>query len=459
MMNETARAKMIRARSELVLDYPFFACLALRLDMREDSTCRSAWSDGRFIAYNPAYVDSLPLEKVKGVQCHEVLHLACRHHLRRGEREPGTWNRACDLAINHILLEAGLALPAGYLDDPEHRGKSAEAIYAAITGDDEDLRGGADGGPRTGETSDETTSENVGRDDRPESSGRAESAGEPSEEVSPETGDAAGSDGEGDNDDAGESNDPGMSGEIRDASPDSGGTDRDGALLREDQYWRAALAQAVNKSRQAGELPGGLERLISELLSPALHWRELLRRFVSDAAKNDFTWVRPNRRYIHAGLHLPGLENMELAEIAVAVDVSGSVSQFELDAFAAELSAVLEEFDATLTVIACDAEVTSLERLGRMDLPLAFAAKGGGGTDFRPPFRLLEREGVRPACMLYFTDMECSRFPEEPDFPVLWVTANRDFAAPPFGEVVLMEEDHEYGMEHYEKARQSSARP
>ncbi|MFW5734726.1 MAG: DUF2201 family putative metallopeptidase, partial [Oceanidesulfovibrio sp.] len=70
-MNETARLKMIKARSELVLDQPFFAHLALRLDMKEDPTCRTAWSDGRVLAYNPTYIEVMPLEKVKGLQCHE----------------------------------------------------------------------------------------------------------------------------------------------------------------------------------------------------------------------------------------------------------------------------------------------------------------------------------------------------------------------------------------------------
>ncbi len=436
-MNPEARAKMVKARSELVLDHPFFAHLALRLDMREDNTCGTAWTDGRVLAYNPAYMASLPLAKIKGIQCHEVLHLACCHHTRRKGRDKKLWNTACDYAINHVLLDAGLELPDGYLDDPQHHGKSADSIYARLLDNDQEIKGGADSGPQQeveaaedgqGGKSDAPPQENV---DKVSSS---ESTGEDADEGRD---DAAGGIG----DDSGAlstpSEDPGMTGEVRDADFSDGDSSSD--LELEEDNWRVATSQALQKSRESGDLPGALERLLCSMLAPALSWRELLRRFLENAARNDFTWMRPNRRHLHTGLYLPGLENQELAEIAIAVDVSGSITQNELDSFGRELSAVLEEFDTSLTVFTCDAALTARERLCRWDLPLDFAITGGGGTDFRPPFSQLERDGNAPACLIYFTDLESSHFPEEPGYPVMWVTPNKGHTPPPFGEVVIME--------------------
>ena len=55
------------------------------------------------------------------------------------------------------------------------------------------------------------------------------------------------------------------------------------------------------------------------------------------------------------------------------------------------------------------------------DLPGEITVKGRGGTDFRPGFEWLDEHDVRPAVCLYFTDMECSRYPEtEPGYPILW---------------------------------------
>lgn len=436
-MNQRARSKMIKARSELVLDQPFFANLALRLEMREDPTCPTAWSDGRVLAYNPAYIEAMPLEKVKGLQCHEVLHLACCHHTRRNDRDKQRWNRACDYAINPLLIEAGMELPTGFLDDPEHHGKSADAIYGALVNRNEEMRGGArDGQDSEAQTLDQ---EAEGATKGAERLERGEESGQAGESSAEDQGAARGGAG-GDEGDADASDDPGMSGEVRDAPGNAGDGDNEASLRLEEESWKLALAQAVHKARQAGELPGGLERLVGELLWPSLGWRELLRRFLSQAARNDYSWVRPNRRRLHDGCYLPGLESQELAEIAVAVDVSGSVSQSWLDAFASELSAILEEFDAVLTVFTCDAAMSSEERLGRSDLPLNFRAMGGGGTDFRPPFARLEEEGLNPVCFIYFTDMECNAFPAEPAFPVLWITPNEPSEPPPFGEVVVMEQ-------------------
>lgn len=445
-MHDAARLKMHQARSALVLEHPFFAALALRLEFRADPTCRTAWADGRTLGYNPRYIDALPLDKVKGLQAHEVLHLACCHHTRRAGRDKTLWNKACDYAINHVLLEAGLALPTGFLDDPAHRGKSADTIYALLADHDEERKGGATGGPPQEVPLEEDMQAASSGEEGPsglDAAGDVAPTGEEDDSPPQRTQDGAGTDGEDQEDDSRQdtaSDDPGLSGEVRDATATANGMDGGQALQLEEDSWRVAAAQALHKAQEAGQLPGSLERLILEARAPAVGWRELLRRFLASAARNDFSWVRPNRRHLHAGLYLPGLESEDLAEVAVAVDVSGSITQPELDAFAAELSAILEEFETSITVFTCDAWLTSQERLARWDLPLHFTAKGGGGTDFRPPFSRLEQEGILPACFIYFTDLACNCYPPEPEYPVLWVTPVLNPSPPPFGELVVMEE-------------------
>ena len=79
--------------------------------------------------------------------------------------------------------------------------------------------------------------------------------------------------------------------------------------------------------------------------------------------------------------------------------------------------------------------------------------KGRGGTDFRPGFEWLAEQGIRPGVCLYFTDMECSRYPEaEPSFSVVWVNwsdppedRNREAAG---GQVLrdLFADEHENGV-------------
>jgi predicted metal-dependent peptidase len=157
---------------------------------------------------------------------------------------------------------------------------------------------------------------------------------------------------------------------------------------------------------------------------------------VENAARNDYSWNPPNRRYVHAGLYLPSVKNEELPEIVIAVDTSGSISQGELDQFAAEVSAVLQDFDTLVTLVYCDAAVSGIQELSRFDLPLVLTPTGGGGTDYRPVFDLVGERSMEPACLIYLTDLECINYPVPPDYPVLWVSTRTGKRVPPFGEVV-----------------------
>jgi predicted metal-dependent peptidase len=164
----------------------------------------------------------------------------------------------------------------------------------------------------------------------------------------------------------------------------------------------------------------------------------VLRHFVEQAAKNDYSWLSPSRRYLSQGLVLPGLYSKELGRIVVAVDTSGSIDTAALDQFAAEISNIFEQFHTEIFVIYCDTRVQGFQSFQRYDLPLKLNAVGGGGTDFRPVFEWVNR-GPVPCCLIYLTDLEYNRFPvHAPDYPVLWVQTGEWGRPVPFGEVVKL---------------------
>jgi len=74
--------------------------------------------------------------------------------------------------------------------------------------------------------------------------------------------------------------------------------------------------------------------------------------------------------------------------------------------------------------------------------------KGGGGTDFRPPFKYCEKHNITPVCSIYLTDGECNSFPQHgPEWAHLWVLVQEPRWGggwkPPFGETVRMDERDE----------------
>jgi predicted metal-dependent peptidase len=67
-------------------------------------------------------------------------------------------------------------------------------------------------------------------------------------------------------------------------------------------------------------------------------------------------------------------------------------------------------------------------------LPRAFT--GGGGTAFTPVFEWIERRGLRPDALAYFTDAR-GEFPRQaPPYPVLWLV--KGGAAVPFGRRIAL---------------------
>ncbi|PID41136.1 MAG: hypothetical protein CR981_04610 [Proteobacteria bacterium] len=409
MKQTKAYERLLRARTSLVLKHPFFASLALRLHLREDSDCHTAWTDGRVFCYNPDYINILSEEKLEGLTAHIVMHPACGHHLRREDREPVMWNRACDYAINWLLLDAGFDLPDGYLYLEEYREVNAEKIYLKLI---EELDDEQDGEKDT--TDDGEEGERDRQDDDEERSELQEQEGAVTEAAA-----AAGSD-------------PGMAGEVRDLQH-SGKDD----ISETD--WDEALIQAAHNAREMGLLPAGLERLVENTVNPKICWETLLARFIERCARSDYTWMMPNRRYLHQDLYLPSLYNHELDHIVLAIDTSGSIDNRELNQFAAEISAVMAQYPARLYVIYCDADIQGVHILERSDLPITLEPKGGGGTDYRPVFHWVEQERISPACLIYLTDMECLQFPAaEPGYPVLWVTTGNNDQLPPFGEMLKL---------------------
>jgi len=433
---ETYR-KVARARADLVLDHPFFGHLALQMKLVEDRECDTAWSDGRTLAYNPLYAGMLPGETLKGLMGHVVMHPACRHHLRRNGRQPRLWNMACDYAINWILLEAGLVLPDGYLDDPGLRGKTADEIYVCLLEKRDGHRSEAPDRPSESRKSAEGEPTEV-----PDSPPNARRRTAPSDAEQDGGSEADGQSAAADTADKNQREpgraDPGLAGEVRDAPASDAPNPGTGDAADDESQWKINLAQAFSRARSMGDLPAGLARLVENLLSPKLDWRSLLNRFIRATARYDYAWMPPNRRYLHRGLYLPAMRSDDLPEVVVAVDTSGSVSARELDQFAAELSSILEACATTVHILYCDTQVARAQTVSRQDLPFTLTPIGGGGTDFRPAFQWVAQQGLSPLCLIYLTDLACVRFPEEPSYPVLWAFLAGADTRPPFGESVAL---------------------
>jgi predicted metal-dependent peptidase len=216
--------------------------------------------------------------------------------------------------------------------------------------------------------------------------------------------------------------------ELMSGSTDPGATGVD---------WQIAATQAAQAAKAQGKLPGSLERFIDEMNKPQVNWRDQLRRFVTERSKNDYSWARPQRRFLAQGLILPGLHSESMGTMVAVSDDSGSVSSAILQALSTEIDAIAAATSPERLIhISCDAEINHVGEFSTGE-PFKMVSKGGGGTDFNPPFVYLEENNIKPAALVYLTD-GYGPFPATaPEYPVLWCMTTD--VVPPWGECIRIE--------------------
>ena len=198
---------------------------------------------------------------------------------------------------------------------------------------------------------------------------------------------------------------------------------------------QVAVQQAAEAAKAQGKLPANLETIIEGITDPKVDWKTVLARFLRANNKSDFSWAKPNRRFIANGMYLPSLHTPALEEIAVAVDTSGSVSDKELEIFTSETSHILLDTNPErVHFLQCDTEVCSDEEYTKDNLPLKVTYKGRGGTMFSPVIDYINEHYPNVSALVYLTDLGSNDFGVEPNFPVLWVTTALEEA--PYGQVI-----------------------
>jgi len=425
-VNTTTRSdaylRIAACRGELLLDAPFFGTLALKLALVEDHTCDTFWTNGTALGFNPAFAATLSKAEVKAVLAHEVMHCALGHPWRRGARDMRQWNIAADYALNPLLVEAGFQLPACALVDEQWKGKTADWIYDRL--------------PSKQQQQDQQQPEQQGG----QGQGSGDGTGDQSKDAKPEQADEA------DAEKPGDSGKPdpkakgdGM-GECRDA-PEPGeasGADNTETPVQTEADWQQARDMAEQVAASRGNMPGGLRKLLGEAKRARVDWRAVLRRYVQQACAADYSWTRPNRRYIGEGYVFPSLHTPVCGRIVVGVDTSSSIDDVLLQQFAGELRSIAQEVSPeSVEVLYCHTHVYRREEFPRGE-DVTIHDTEGGGTSFEPVFNAVEESGDTPTVLIYLTDLYGSFPDSEPDYPVVWAVTGT-CQTYPWGEYVPVE--------------------
>ncbi len=416
MSNNKILQKIASARTKLILDKPFLGALVLRLPLQEASPewCKTTGTDARKFYYNPEYIEELHPTEMQFVLAHEALHCALSHFARKEHRVKHRWDLACDYAINPILIADGLTPPPNVMVLKQYKGMSAEEIYPLLSDNDHS------------ETMDQHLYD---KQDNPKDGGQDQEEN-PLDQQSknnppPKQGKSNGKDKDPDN-----KNSKGSGKQEFDEN--AGGNTApppplDQAAAEElSIQWQQRMAGAAQQAEQAGKLSGVMKRLVDVLMQPRLPWRALLARYMTSVARDDYSYMRPSTRRGDPAIY-PTLKSSEV-NVLVGLDVSGSVSDKELNECLSEINAIKGQMRARITLIACDSEIVEgfpsmFEPWEEATLPEEIA--GGGTTDFRPVFNWAQQQDRQPDIVIYFTDTQGDFPAYAPSYQVIWLVKGK----------------------------------
>jgi len=183
-----------------------------------------------------------------------------------------------------------------------------------------------------------------------------------------------------------------------------------------------------------------LKELIKGLKKSQVDWKAKLFRKVQGNNPEDYSWARPNRRYLHQGLYMPSVEKKGVGTIYIWPDSSGSISNKEAEVIASEMKYILEHIKPQKTVIVhCDARVHGTTEFTHGEVPASFDFIGRGGTDPGPFFEYVNEQGDAH-CAVCLTDLYFDKSIPAPIYPTIWVSVSKETAIP-FGDLVQISVD------------------
>jgi predicted metal-dependent peptidase len=393
--------KLITARVGLLLKAPFFGNMATRMRLIDASDwCPTAATNGRDFMYNKDFINKLSVKKLEFLFAHEICHCVFDHFGRVGSRDRQLSNIAQDFAVNQILVDERIGdkiTEVKICYDPKYRGMAWEEIYDELYDKAEKITM-PELLKQLGDLLDEHIKEQEG-------------AGSPGDKT-------------------------------------KDGKDKPSLTKEEAQAIKDEIKQAMIQSAAAagaGKTPAGIMRMIKDMTEPKMDWRQLVRQEIQSIVRNDYAFTRPNRKSMHSGAILPGLKEATTIDVAIAIDMSGSIGEEDATVFLSEIKGIMDQYeDFKINLWCFDTEIYNHQEIthdNSFDLE-EYVPEGGGGTDFDVNFTFMEENGIQPKKFIMFTDgYPCGSWGPEDYCDTIFIVKGNTSAEAPFGQTVIYERE------------------
>lgn len=390
MSDKDVLEKIVTARVGLLMKHPFFGNIATRLILQENNDwCQTAATDGRHIFYNGEFFAKYSVREIEFIIAHEILHCIFDHMGRINKHDRRLSNIAQDYAVNQVLKDDQIGRVPRDIQIYQHdkyRDWAWEEIYDDLAKDIEFINLDS-----LGELLDQ----------------HLEGMGSPG---------------------AGEDGQPQY-------------TQEEIQKIRDD--FKEAMISAA-EAVGAGNLPTGVKRLFKELTEPKLDWRSMLQMHIQSMVRNDYSFMRPNRKSQSSGAVLPGLNNDVTIDLAISLDQSGSIGNTDSVTVLSEVKAIVDQYqDFNIKIWCFDTDIYNprdFDQYNGEDIA-QYELMGGGGTDFEVNWRWMKEQGYQPKRFVMFTDGYPFGSWGDPDYcETLFIVKGNPNAQSPFGQTVIYED-------------------
>lgn len=207
-------------------------------------------------------------------------------------------------------------------------------------------------------------------------------------------------------------------------------------LARIDAETRVDIAQAAQAAKAVGRMPNALSDIVADLIASHTPWYDILERYMVSFTRGDYSWSRPNRRFAPTH-YLPTVGTVaRMGDVVIQVDVSGSVSQREVDHYNGHIARIVEMCSPErVHVLYTDTSVQRHDVFEVGETPF-ISMYSGGGTDMESGFAYCADNGITPDVFVCLTD-GYTDFTSPPDFPVVWCISTDVVAS--YGDTIKFE--------------------
>lgn len=164
------------------------------------------------------------------------------------------------------------------------------------------------------------------------------------------------------------------------------------------------LTKKTASNAAKGKMPNEFKELLDKLNEkPEISWQQYLRRNIGKLpAGYKKTITRKDRRQPER-LDIRGRLSRKVTEIVVAIDISGSISDKEIEQILTEVLGIVKNSSSQITIIECDNQIRRVYKAkNKKDIKGKLDTRGG--TAFSPVFEYLKKKAMKDCLLIYFTD-------------------------------------------------------